>query len=197
MAYKSFNHLTIRNQGNIVTQIHKLIKSYVDFFVMRERVYIKNLAKIDGSIYWISVTNNELLAMALLEPEHNFELEGVSFKTLGHIIARKPGVIDRVIRHIWEDNKNDNIIAFSKPRLAHAILDSNEKIVEFNALDLATRWPSMGNRITSYFNIRNEKTMQAMLRKDQHLYIKFTIDTIEKFKKTNLDLYNFIQENIK
>jgi hypothetical protein len=195
MANKSISKLTPRNQGNIVSQIHKLIKTYVDFFVIRERVYIKNLAKIDGTIYWLADPNNELIAMAILEPTHEFELDGVLYKTLGHIISKKIGIIDRVISHIWEDHKEINVIAFSRPNLSHALVNGGEKLVEFSTIDLMNIWPEMANRKTDYFNVKNETTLQAMMRKSQNLYIKFSPEAIEEIEKTNPKLHTFVNNS--
>jgi hypothetical protein len=192
MANKSFSKLTTRNQGNLVSQIHKLIKNYVDFFVMRDRIYIKNLSKIDGSIYWIADTSNELVAMALLEPDHHFELDGVMYKTLGHVISRKIGVIDRIISHIWEDHKDHSLVAFSKQNLSHALTATNPDIVEFTAIELLESWPAMASRNTDYFNVRNETTLQAMIRKSQNLYVKFGVKDIEIIKNNDPKLFECI-----
>jgi hypothetical protein len=188
MANKTFTKLTTRNQGNLVSQIHKMIKNYVDFFAIRERVYIKQLSKIDGSIYWLSDQNNELIAMALLEPDHSFDLEGIEYKTLGHVIAKKMGIIDRIITHIWEDNKESNVIAFSRPSLSHALHTEDTTLIEFNPMELLENWPEMAKKTTSYFNVRNESVYQALSRKGQNLYLK--LSTVqepvfsEKYPKT-------------
>lgn len=188
MANKTFSKLTTRNQGNLVSQIHKMIKKYVDFFAIRERVYIKQLSKIDGSIYWLSDQNNELIAMAMLEPDHTFELDGIEYKTLGHVITKKNGVMDRVISHIWEDHKENNVIAFSRPSLSHALHTEETILVDFNPLELLENWPEMAKKTTSYFNVRNECIYQALGRKGQNLYLKLSpvqeLEFTEKYPKT-------------
>jgi hypothetical protein len=188
MANKTFSKLTTRNQGNLVSQIHKMIKNYVDFFAIRERVYIKQLSKKDGSIYWLSDQNNELIAMAMLEPDHTFELDGIEYKTLGHVIAKKMGIIDRVISHIWEDHKENNVIAFSRPSLSHALHTEETILVDFNPLELLENWPEMAKKTTSYFNVRNESIYQALSRKGQNLYLKLSpakeLEFTERYPKT-------------
>lgn len=196
MAHKTFSKLTVRNQGNLVSQIHKLIKNYVDFFAIRERVYIKQLSKIDGSIYWLSDQNNELIAMAMLEPDHEFELDGIKYKTLGHVIAKKTGIIDRVISHIWEDHKNYNVIAFSRPQLSHALHSEGESIIAFNPIELMEFWPEMAKKTTSYFNVRNESVYQALSRKGQNLYLKLSPDNVTLFKGLYPETYSFLNEKL-
>jgi hypothetical protein len=192
MANKTFTKLTTRNQGNLVSQIHKMIKNYVDFFAIRERVYIKQISKIDGSIYWLSDQNNELIAMAMLEPDHQFELDKFKFKTLGHVIAKKIGIIDRVISHIWEDHKDDNVIAFSRPSLSHALHTEENQLIDFNPLELLENWPEMARKTTSYFNVRNESIYQALSRKGQNLYLKLSTTQEEEFKNAFPNAWNFI-----
>ncbi len=193
MANKTFQKLTTRNQGNLVSQIHKMIKNYVDFFAIRERVYIKQLSKLDGSIYWLSDQNNELIAMAMLEPDHKFELDNFEYKTLGHVIAKKIGIIDRVISHIWEDHKGENVIAFSRPSLSHALHTEDTQLVDFNPLELLENWPEMAKKTTSYFNVRNESVYQALSRKGQNLYLKLSPDNETEFAKSYPATWDFIK----
>jgi hypothetical protein len=193
MANKTFQKLTTRNQGNLVSQIHKMIKNYVDFFAIRERVYIKQLSKLDGSIYWLSDQNNELIAMAMLEPDHQFELDNFQYKTLGHVIAKKIGIIDRVISHIWEDHKDDNVIAFSRPSLSHALHTDETVLVDFNPLELLENWPEMAKKTTSYFNVRNESVYQALSRKGQNLYLKLSPSHEQDFAKSYPGTWDFIK----
>jgi hypothetical protein len=193
MANKTFQKLTTRNQGNLVSQIHKMIKNYVDFFAIRERVYIKQLSKVDGSIYWLSDQNNELIAMAMLEPDHHFELDNFKFKTLGHVIAKKIGIIDRVISHIWEDHKDDNVIAFSRPSLSHALHTEDTLLIDFNPLELLENWPEMAKKTTSYFNVRNESVYQALSRKGQNLYLKLAVSQEDSFAESYPKTWSFIQ----
>jgi hypothetical protein len=193
MANKTFQKLTTRNQGNLVSQIHKMIKNYVDFFAIRERVYIKQLSKLDGSIYWLSDQNNELIAMAMLEPDHQFELDNFQYKTLGHVIAKKIGIIDRVISHIWEDHKEDNVIAFSRPSLSHALHTDETILVDFNPLELLENWPEMAKKTTSYFNVRNESVYQALSRKGQNLYLKLSPAHEQDFSKSYPGTWDFIK----
>jgi hypothetical protein len=193
MANKTFQKLTTRNQGNLVSQIHKMIKNYVDFFAIRERVYIKQLSKLDGSIYWLSDQNNELIAMAMLEPDHQFELDNFQYKTLGHVIAKKIGIIDRVISHIWEDHKEENVIAFSRPSLSHALHTDETTLVDFNPLELLENWPEMAKKTTSYFNVRNESVYQALSRKGQNLYLKLSPTQEQDFAKSYPGTWDFIK----
>lgn len=194
MANKTFSKLTVRNQGNLVSQIHKIIKNYVDFFAMRERVYIKQLSKLDGTIYWLSDQNNELIAMAMLEPEHHFELDGLEYRTLGHVIAKKIGIIDRIISHIWEDYKDDNVIAFSRPSLSHALHTNDTLLIDFSPSELLENWPEMAKKTTSYFNVRNETVYQALSRKAQNLYLKLSEVQETVFAEKYPKAYTFIQE---
>jgi hypothetical protein len=194
MANKTFSKLTTRNQGNLVSQIHKLIKNYVDFFAIRERVYIKQLSKVDGSIYWLSDQNNELIAMAMLEPDHEFELDGIKYKTLGHVIAKKIGIIDRIISHIWEDHKGSNVIAFSRPSLSHALHTEETTLIGFNPLELMENWPEMAKKTTNYFNVRNETVFQALSRKGQNLYLKLSPENIDTFNQKYPKAFNFIKD---
>lgn len=193
MANKTFSKLTVRNQGNLVSQIHKIIKNYVDFFAMRERVYIKQLSKLDGTIYWLSDQNNELIAMAMLEPEHHFELDGLEYRTLGHVIAKKIGIIDRIISHIWEDYKDDNVIAFSRPSLSHALHTNDTLLIDFSPAELLENWPEMAKKTTSYFNVRNETIYQALSRKAQNLYLKLSEVQEVTFSEKYPQTYAFIQ----
>lgn len=121
MANKSFSKLTSRNQSSLVSQLHKLISYYSGIFCSRERIYLKNLAKNDGSLYWIEDDAKKLMAIALIDPNYKFNVLGFDLITLGHTISNKSGQMERLLHHIFTDFEDKTINLICKPFVADSM----------------------------------------------------------------------------
>jgi len=192
MALKSFSRLSPRNKGSIVGQIHKLMKFYGDFFCVRDRTYLRDLADIDGVFYWMVEEANNLISLAILEPAHIFNLEGFKLQSLGYLISRKTGYMDRVLQHIWSDFEQENLILFSKPNLANKIPLKNLQLIEFTPEKLETYLPELANHKTTYFNIE-ETIFEGLKRREYNVYLKITPELYQKLFKRNPEFKNLFK----
>jgi len=188
MALKSFTKLSSRNRGSIVSQIHKLMKMYGDFFCVRERAYLRNLSNTDGTIYWIPEGANNLVAMAIIEPDFTFTINDYNFHSIGYLISKKPGFINRVLQHIWSDFEDENLILFSKPSLAERIPPSEFGLIECTPDFLQENCPELANQVTSYFSIP-ETLAEGLRRRGYNAYFKFSAGFIADNKLKNTDFF--------
>jgi len=193
MAFKSFARLSPRNKGSIIGQIHKLIKYYGDFFCIRERPYLRDLSEKDGNIYWIAEGANSLIAIALVEPEYVFTIADVVLKSVGYLISKKPGYMDRLLQHIWSDLDNSSIILFSKPSLATHISLNELNLTELNATELASFFPQFADYKTTYFNV-HETLSEGLKRRGYNIYLRITEDDEKKILPHYPEFIEFLNE---
>jgi len=191
MALKSFARLSTRNRGSIVSQIHKLMKLYGDFFSIRERSYLRKLTEIDGAIYWIPEGLNVLIALAMIEPDHTFQLHGHTLHSMGYLISKKPGFMNRILQHIISDYENMSLLLFSKPSLAARIPCSDFGLVECTAEFLQEHCPELANHPTTYFNM-SETLAEGLNRRGYSIYIKASAECMDSLREANLAVFNHL-----
>jgi hypothetical protein len=196
MAFKSFSKLSSRNQSSLVSQLHKLIAYYGEIFSPRERVYLKNLSKKDGSIYWLEDDEKKLVAAAIADYNYTFNINDLEVRTLGHIVSKRPGQMDRILSHVFSDNEDSIIILLSRPAVAASIQNEIFNLVQFTPVDLVTLWPELANTKTDYFNITKETLVEGMNRKNHHLYLKIPHDSLIKLKESKPQLADFISSKL-
>jgi hypothetical protein len=196
MAFKSFSKLSSRNQSSLVSQLHKLIAYYGEIFSPRERVYLKNLSKKDGSIYWLEDDEKKLVAAAIADHNYTFIVNDLEVKTLGHIVSKRPGQMDRILSHVFADNEDSIMILLSRPAVAASIQNELFNLIQLTPVDLITLWPELANIKTDYFNITKETLVEGMNRKNHHLYLRIPNASLLLLKESKPDLANFIESKL-
>ncbi|MEM1311995.1 MAG: hypothetical protein AAGF07_00860 [Patescibacteria group bacterium] len=197
MAFKSFSKLSSRNQSSLISQLHKLIVYYGEIFSPRERVYLKNLSKVDGAIYWLEDDEKKLAAAAIVDQNYFFEVNGLTVKTLGHTVSKRPGQMDRILSHIFTDNEDSVMILLSRPAIAASLQHNLFKLIQFSPIDLITNWSELANTKTDYFNITKETLAEGMSRKNHHLYLYIPEEALRSLEKSNTKLADFIKSRLK
>jgi hypothetical protein len=188
MAQKSFSKLSTRNQSTLVSQIYKLINYYSSVFPTRERVYIKKLTKDDGNIYWVEDTEKELIATAIVDPNHSFQVGNVNLLTFGHTISKRLGQMERILNHIFTDYDNRSLALVAKSFVAESIGFRDFGLVEFKPHELTDLWPEFSGLKTDYFNVHGESLVSALGRKEHSLFVKLIPEDLDKVIKTNPNL---------
>ncbi len=164
--------------------MHKLINYYSSIFATRERVHLKKISQHDGSIYWLEDDTKKLAASAILDPNYSFSIGPINLKTLGHTISKRPGQMDRLLNHVFEDHKENSIMFLCKPFVAESISSEEFKLTELTPVELGEIWPELANIKTDYFNVKNEPLAQGMNRKQHNAYFKFSQKDIDALKDT-------------
>lgn len=186
MANNDFSKIQQRNQSLLVSQIAKQVNYYGSVFCSRTRVYINKLSQKKNSIYWID-TNLKLTALTIVDPNYDFEVNGINLKTISHIIATVPGQIDRVVKHILEDYKDQSLMLLCKPFIAESLkLYKDFNLIPILPSQLLQFWPELANIKTDYFNVKNEPFYSGLERKNQNVYLKLTQSDQETLKKNNV-----------
>jgi hypothetical protein len=195
MAFKNIFKLSTRRQGELVGQIFKYIYLYNDFFVPRARVYLKELAQLPDTIYWLeNPKTNEVSSIAIVDPKYHIELSGLKFITLGHTISKIPNQIHNILDHILGDYKESNIILLSRELFANAMqITENYGFTCLTPADIKKFWPEFANLDTDYFNLTTkEEFLSGCIRKGYNIYIKIQEADLKTLKKNSLPLYKFI-----
>ena len=193
MAFKSFSKLSSRNQSSLVSQLHKLIAYYGEIFSPRERVYLKNLSKKDGSIYWLEDDEKKLVAATIVDHNYIFNINDINLKTLGHTVSKRPGQMDRILSHIFSDNEDSSMVLLSRPTIAASIQNELFDLIQFSPVDLVNLWPELANTKTDYFNITKGTLVEGMSRKNHHLYLKLSASDMGMSEKNKSELAGFIK----
>lgn len=197
MAYKNIFRLTIRRQGEIIGQIYRLISCYSDFFVSRTRVYIKDVAKSEDTFYWLENSKtSEVTSFAFVDPNYTINDYGIKIYNLGHTITKLNNQMMNIIDHLLGDYKDCNIIFYSRPLFAQALLlEENYSFVGFTIDEFLKYCPEIANKSTDYFNVTTGETvLQGLIRKTYNIYLKVTDLDLELLKKKNTTLYKFLVE---
>jgi hypothetical protein len=195
MANKSFSILSTRHQSALVSQFHKLISYYSSIFCSRERVYLRDLTKIDGSFYWIEDEAKKIMALALLDPNFKFNFLGFDIINIGHTISNKSGQMERLLHHIFSDFEHKTLSLICKPFVADSMGISDYRMVGFNPLELNEYLPELGCTKTNYFNV-TENLAQGLARKEHQMYFKFAPSDLDLIKKQNPNLFKAISKKI-
>jgi hypothetical protein len=182
MAFKSFKKLSSRNQSTLISQLHKLINYYSSIFATRERIHLKKISQQDGSIYWLEDDTKKLAASAILDPNYSFSIGPIHLKTLGHTISKRPGQMDRLLNHVFQDHKDNSIMFLCKPFVAESISSDEFDLTELTPVEMSQIWPELANIKTDYFNVKNESLSQGMSRKQHNAYFKFAQKDIDLIK---------------
>jgi hypothetical protein len=195
MANKSFSKLTSRNQSALVSQLHKLINYYSSIFCSRERIYLKNLTKVDGSVYWIEDEAKKLMAIAVLDPNYRFNVGGIDLVTLGHTISNKSGQMERLLHHIFTDFENTTLNLICKPFVADSIGIKDYDMVSFNSIELKELFPELAALKTDYFNV-TETLAEGLARKEHQIYFRFCPKDLEKIQKSSPNLFRHLTNKL-
>jgi hypothetical protein len=174
MANSNFTQLTSRNKSSLVTAIHKEITYYSSSFCIRERVYVNKLTKDDDNIYWLQAENKQLAAFAIMDPNYEFEVEGIKLHTIGHTISKRPGYMERILTHIFKRHPEKSLILLCKEFVAKSLDIASYGMKCITPLELEEHWPELASLKTDYFNVKNEPLKNGMIRKQHNLYIKIT-----------------------
>lgn len=196
MAYKSFSKLSSRNQSSLVSQLNQLISYYGEIFCPRERVYLKNLSKTEGTIYWLENEDKKLVAAAIVDKNYTFTANGVTLTTLGHTISKRPGQMDRILTHIFSDYQDNSLVLLCRPGIAEGIQTQIFDLVPMTALELTTYWPELAHIQTDYFNTSKETLAQGMDRKQHYIYIKLSSSDWITLKREKPELIEFIEAKL-
>jgi hypothetical protein len=192
MAFKSFTKLTPRNQSALISQLHKMMNYYSSIFSTRERVYLKKISKTDGSIYWLEDDAKKLAASALLDPNYVFSIGSIRLQSLGHTISKRPGLMDRLLSHIFGDHGEKSIMLLCKPFVAQSISADEFELKSISPAELAEICPELAKAETDYFNVKNEPLGSALNRKDHHIYFRFTEKDKKELQKACEPLWKFL-----
>jgi|GEM_PF-1644956 len=179
MAYKNPTKLTSRRQGEIIGQVFRLISCYSDFFPSRSRVYLKDVAAANNNLYWLEQDKTgEVTAIAMVESKYQFQTNGITIQSVGHILSKINNQIHNILTHLTGDYKESNLAIFCRPSIAKALdIENNFGFFELNAVQLLQLWPDLAGVVTDYFN--TEETLAAGLsRRGYNLYIKLTENSL-------------------
>lgn len=190
MAQSKFSILSTRNQSSLVSQLHKLINYYGSIFPTRERTYLKKLSQQDGSIYWIEDDSKKLVAASIVDANYKIDLKGLELIPFGHTISKQLGTMERILKHVFNDYANQNLILFLKPLIAGSMELFKYDLIELNVSDLIEKTPKLANAKTDYFNVTGETLHSALARKENRVYLKLSPEGKEFFRTnfTKLDL---------
>jgi len=196
MAFKNFAKLSARNQSSLISELHQLINYYGEIFCNRERVYLKNLSKNEGSIYWLEDENKKLVAAAIIDQNFRFKIDNLDIVTLGHTVSKRPGHMDRILNHVFTDYTSQSLALICRPLIAAGLQNNNFPLVSFTASELNTYWPGLANTVTDYFNTSKETLAQGLDRKQHNLYLKISPADLVIIQKNNSLLAKFIDSKI-
>lgn len=197
MAYKNPFRLTTRRQGEIVGQIYKLIVCYSEFFIPRSRVYLKDVAKQENTIYWLeNAKNGEITAIALIEPKYKLTIDELELTTIGHTLSKVNNQMHNILDHLLSDYKDCNLILLSRELFAQAMqIESKYKFLSLDAVQLLDLWPNLANQPSDYFNLTSGETIaQGMSRKGYKLYLRICEQYAVEIEKINPAFAQFIDE---
>lgn len=192
MALKNIFKLTKRRQGELVGQIFKYISCFNEIYPPRSRVYLKDVAQLPDSVYWLENTKSgEVTSITLLEPKYKWTVSGIELQSMGHALSKIPSQIHNVLDHISGDYQGKNLIFFCRELLASAMqIEEKYGFVAFNSAELSELWSDLADIQTDYFNLASGETLSSgCARKNYKIYIK--IDPVENHKLENInrDLY--------
>lgn len=198
MAYKSFRTLTSRNQSSLITQFHKLINYYSDFFCPRERSYLKAISQKDESIYWLEDDEHKVVAFAVVDPNYDLFVSGIRLKVLSYTISRRPGQMDRIMTHIWSDYEHASIVLLCRKTIAKGLDLEALDLIELSPLDIKNYWPEFGALETTYFNLKHETMLDGLIRRGQYVYLRLSQNDRNILEQSHPELVTFLdQQKIK
>jgi hypothetical protein len=182
MANSDFSILSDRNQSSLVTAMYKEVSSFTNTFCLRTRVYIRNISKIPGSIYWLQDSSNNLAAFAFMDPNYVFKLDNIQLQVLGHTIAKKNGYMHRLLTSILEQKKNQDLLLICKDFVYKSFNLEEGQFIALTPLELKEKWSALAEYKTDYFGVKNETLYSGLNRKNQNVYLKLTPETRASLK---------------
>ena len=195
MAYKNPYRLSGRRQGEIIGQVYKLIVCHSDFFVPRNRVYLKDVAKVENTIYWLeSPKTSEITALTLVEPKYALELNDIKLVVIGHTLSKVRNQMHNILDHLFSDYVDSNIAFFLRESFGVALmLEEKYNFVKINSDEINHLWPEVALVETDYFNLPSgERISQGMARKQHFIYLRLTELDKQKLINSHSSLVEFI-----
>jgi hypothetical protein len=184
MGYQKFSTLLARKKSNIVTQIFDLITYYGSIFPLRERTYIKELCEKNNNVYWFENDERDtVLAASIVDPNHIFKYKEHELLPIGHVVSKKPGSIEHVLPRILSEHKHTNLMVIVKDFIAESVQYTKYSVKKFNPLELLEHLPELARSKTNYFNVENEIFYEALIRREECVFIKFKDDLREELTK--------------
>jgi hypothetical protein len=149
-------------------------------------------------LYWLEENKNVLVAAVLVERDFNLILGETEVVNIGCFVSTKPGTMDRILEHIWQDLGNENIYILCRPFLADSLGLINEKrnLVRFTADEIMDLAPDLANSPTSYYNMSRQTLNQAMIANQVNFYVQFNPESLEKLSKTHSKLIQIYNERV-
>ena len=176
MANSDFSKLSDRNQSKLVSDIYKEISSFTESFPLRKRVYIRDMSKMPNNIYWLQDSSSKLAAFAFLDSNYIFKIGNIQLHTFSHTIAKKPGYMNRLLSHIFEERKEQDLILICKDFVYNTFNITNDIFIPLNPDQLEERWSELATLKTDFFGA-NEDFLSGVKRKKQMVYLKLTSNT--------------------
>lgn len=198
MAYKNPYRLSGRRQGEIIGQVYKLIVCHSDFFVPRNRVYLKDVAKVENSIYWLeNPKTSEITALTLVEPKYQMDLNDVKLVVIGHTLSKIRNQMHNILDHLFSDYLDQSMVFFLRESFGVALmLEQKYSFVRINSEELNHLWPEMALTETDYFNLPSgEYISQGLARKQYYVYLRLTEVDKQKFVESHASLLDFISSS--
>ncbi|GAB4145134.1 MAG: hypothetical protein OHK0017_04400 [Patescibacteria group bacterium] len=154
---------------------------------MRERAYINRISQRGDSIYWLEENKNVLVAAALVEHEFNIDVDGINLINVGCFVSAKPGTMERILDHIWQDIGQENIYTMCRPLLADSLglVNHRRRLVKFTSDELMELYPALAEQKTSYFNTSKQSIYQSMKINQCCFYIQLKPESVELLRTTN------------
>jgi len=162
---------------------------------IRERSYINKIALKGDSVYWIEENKNVLVAAVLIERDHNIIIGETEIVNIGCFVSTKPGTMDRILEHIWQDFGTSNIFVLCRPFLADSLglVNPKRNLVRFTADEILESASDMASSQTLYYNTTKQTLFQAMISNQVNFYLQLNSDSITQLDKTHskfTTLYN-------
>lgn len=192
MAFKNFSKLSTRVQSGLISQLYQLISYYGEIFCPRDRVYLKDISQTNSAIYWLETEDKKISAAAIVDPNYVFKVSDISIVTLGHLVSRRPGQMERILNHIFEDYSEQSLMLFCRPNIAVGIQPEVYDFVPFSPLQLSTMWSELAQIPTDYFNISKEKLVEGLDRKDHYIYLRLAAQDYYTLAKTKPKIIKYI-----
>lgn len=165
---------------------------------MRERAYINKIAQRGDSVYWLEENKNVLVAAALIEHDFNLLIDDMELINIGCFVSAKPGTMERILDHIWQDIGTQNIYALCRPLLADSLglVNAKRKLIKFTSEELFELYPSLAEQKTSYFNTSRQSLHQAMKLNQVCMFVQFNPESLEILQKSNPKFFQVYSDRI-
>jgi hypothetical protein len=157
MAFKNLFQNKGRKQGQVITQLNKLIRQNIQLVLMRERVYIKQMVMPNNSLYWMELRDGSVTTAGIVDHKQTLIVDNEEYWVLSHLIVNgsNPNHIQEVLAHINIDYKNKNLLTFCTPRMASIIgLVEKHNFIEFSPTYFLAKLPHIASISTDFFSFK-------------------------------------------